>query len=114
MLTCDVDLTVCPSISQGRQVRRSIKATAMICYNNIFITDVHRVTEEKDRNTIKQDVTEYKDKYVIVTTLSPSGANEAGRDTGCCVVALTFSRSLPTFRVTFLRMRDKCKVIDMQ
>ena len=30
------------------------------------------------------------------------------------VVALTFYRSLQTFRLTFLRMRDKCKITNVQ
>ena len=32
----------------------------------------------------------------------------------CDVVALTFFRSLKTFRLTFLRMRNKCKIINVQ
>ena len=32
----------------------------------------------------------------------------------CTFVALTFSRSLQTFRLTFLHMRDKCKIIIVQ
>ena len=30
------------------------------------------------------------------------------------VVALKYFRSLKTFRLTFLRMRNKCKIIDVQ
>ena len=30
------------------------------------------------------------------------------------IVALTFFRSLKTFRLTFLRMRNKCKIINVQ
>ena len=32
----------------------------------------------------------------------------------CGVVTLTFFRSLKTFRLTFLRMRNKCKIINIQ
>ena len=60
----------------------------MICYNNIFITDVHRVTKAKDPNEINQDAKEYKAKNVIVATRSPWRPSEAGRDTRYSVVAL--------------------------
>ena len=32
----------------------------------------------------------------------------------CGGVALTFFPALKTFQLTFLRMRDKCKIIDVQ
>ena len=36
------------------------------------------------------------------------------RSSGTVTVALEFSRSLKTFRLTFLRMLNKCKIISVQ